>query len=46
MSYVIAAYLVVAALFAGYVWTLLARQRVIAELAEATDGADGAAVSR
>jgi hypothetical protein len=34
MSYVIAAYLVVAALCAGYVGTLLARQRTIAELAD------------
>jgi hypothetical protein len=34
--YVIAAYLVVTVLFGGYVWTLLVRQRTIAELAEAT----------
>ena len=35
MGFVVAAYLIVSALFAGYVWTLLARQRVIAEMAEA-----------
>jgi hypothetical protein len=35
MGFVAAAYLVVAALFAGYVWTLVARQRVIADMADA-----------
>jgi hypothetical protein len=35
MAYVVAAYLVVAGLFAGYVWTLAARQRMIADMAEA-----------
>jgi hypothetical protein len=35
MGFVAAAYLIVAALFAGYVLTLLARQRVIADMAEA-----------
>ncbi|MGQ0550386.1 MAG: hypothetical protein ACT4PY_12050 [Armatimonadota bacterium] len=35
MSYVAAAYLLAAALVAGYVLSLAARQRVIADLAEA-----------
>lgn len=35
MGFVAAAYLIVAGLFLGYVWTLVARQRVIAEMAEA-----------
>ena len=35
MGFVVAAYLIVAALFVGYVWTLSARQRVIAEMADA-----------
>ena len=35
MGYVAAAYLVVAALFVGYALTLIGRQRVIAELADA-----------
>lgn len=35
MSYVVAAYLVVAALAVGYVFTLAARQRIIADLADA-----------
>ncbi|MGH2372465.1 MAG: hypothetical protein ACRDIC_03180 [bacterium] len=35
MSYVAAAYFAVAALAAGYVFTLAARQRIIAELADA-----------
>jgi hypothetical protein len=35
MGFVAAAYLVVAGLFAGYVWTLVARQRVIADMADA-----------
>jgi hypothetical protein len=38
--YVIAAYLAVTALFAAYVWSLVARQRTIAELAEAAGDAD------
>jgi hypothetical protein len=35
MGYVVAAYLLVALLFAGYALTLAARQRLIAELADA-----------
>ncbi|MDR7418707.1 MAG: hypothetical protein QN178_07325 [Armatimonadota bacterium] len=35
MGFVVAAYLVVAALFAGYAITLAARQRLIADMAEA-----------
>ena len=35
MWYVIAAYIAVTALFACYIWTLVVRQRTIAELAEA-----------
>lgn len=35
MGYVAAAYVVVAALFAGYALTLTARQRLIAELTDA-----------
>jgi len=35
VGYVAAAYIVVAALFAGYAMTLVARQRLIAELSEA-----------
>lgn len=35
MPYVAAAYLAVAALAAGYVFTLAARQRIIADLADA-----------
>jgi hypothetical protein len=35
VGFVAAAYLLVAALFAGYVFTLAARQRVIADMAEA-----------
>ena len=35
MGYVSVAYLLVAAVFAGYVLTLLGRQRVIADMAEA-----------
>ena len=46
MWYVIAAYLAVTALFAAYVWTLVARQRTIAELAEATGETEGRGVSR
>ncbi len=36
MAFVTAAYLIAAALFAAYALTLLARQRLIAELSEAT----------
>lgn len=36
MSYVAIAYLAVAALVAAYVYTLAARRRMIADLAEAT----------
>jgi len=35
VGYVAAAYMVVAALFAGYAMTLVARQRLIAELSDA-----------
>lgn len=35
MGYVAAAYIVVAALFAGYAMSLVARQRLIAELSDA-----------
>lgn len=35
MGFVVAAYLIAAALFAGYILTLLARQRMISDLAEA-----------
>ena len=35
MAFVIVAYLIAAALFGGYVLTLAARQRLIAELSEA-----------
>ena len=35
MAFVIAAYLIAAALFGGYALTLAARQRLIAELSEA-----------
>lgn len=35
MGYVVAAYLLVAVVFAGYVRTLWGRQRVIADMAEA-----------
>jgi hypothetical protein len=40
MSYVAAAYLAIACLMAIYVYTLVARQRLIAELAEAADRTD------
>jgi hypothetical protein len=33
--YVVGAYLVVGGLFAAYVWTLAARQRMLAEMADA-----------
>jgi hypothetical protein len=46
MLYVIAAYLAVIALFAGYGWTLWARQRAIADLAEAAQHAEGGGASR
>lgn len=36
MAFVTAAYLIAAALFAAYALTLFARQRLIAELSEAT----------
>lgn len=35
MGYVAAAYIVIAALFAGYALTLVARQRLIADLSNA-----------
>jgi hypothetical protein len=35
MGFVVAAYLIVAALFAAYVVTLIGRQRLIAEMADA-----------
>lgn len=43
MAFVVAAYLITAALFAGYALTLAARQRVIADLAEAAADAAGLA---
>ncbi len=47
MGFVVAAYLLVAALFVFYVLSLAARQRLIADLADAasTDGAAGAAAA-
>ncbi len=42
MAYVAAAYLLVAALFAGYAWTLVARQRDLVRRArEARNGGSG-----
>lgn len=41
MAFVAAAYLITAALFAGYALALAARQRVIADLAEAVADAAG-----
>lgn len=40
MAYVVGAYLAVGCLFAAYVWTLAARQRTLAELADAVGLAD------
>ncbi|MDI6771060.1 MAG: hypothetical protein QME77_00540 [bacterium] len=41
MGYVAAAYIVVAALFAGYAMTLVARQRLIADLSDAAGTRQG-----
>lgn len=41
MGYVVAAYIVVAALFAGYALTLVARQRLISDLSDAADTRQG-----
>lgn len=41
MAYVAAAYIVVAALFAGYILTLVARQRLISDLSDAAETRQG-----
>lgn len=41
MGYVAAAYIVIAALFAGYGLTLVARQRLIADLSDAAGTPQG-----
>ncbi len=46
MPYVVAAYLVVAALFAGYALSLISRQRVIADLLDAATGVGSAREAR